>query len=363
MNHLPFKTAILQVADTGPMESLAVMFQSVGIECLLPDEKLRSELRSIGCDTVLDPSSLVRNMGYPPATLQSLAGIEAMNRRDVLFVDVKGVRSHPKIARRWSHLERRVLWYRINGGKPEHVTKADGFDCGDEINPPCPVVTPNQWYGLKSEAAPYKWEGRSYAFWPNFVRFDDYRRKRWHEHEHPDDRRPNPPVCLIHNLQGWGYGPMIPGVRDLGVKCYGKGSPDGLVPNHDVPNLLGLTLANVHLKSSDAPGYAIYETLAAACPLICPQRLIERCRMGDLLVPGETCLTFDHNTRRDIEEGHDADVALGEIAFHLERLKDPEVSREIGEAGKKKLKAIQWSPKKERDVGSFQDFLVRNYGG
>lgn len=31
------KTAILQVADTGPLESLVVMLRSVGYECFLPD--------------------------------------------------------------------------------------------------------------------------------------------------------------------------------------------------------------------------------------------------------------------------------------------------------------------------------------
>ncbi len=367
MNSLPFKTAILQVADTGPLESLVVMLRSVGIECLLPGNDVKQELRKIGCDTVLDVESLVKNMGYPrPIVETGTATLADMDRRDVLFVDVKGVRSHPKIVKRWKHLENRVLWYRINGGPPEHVIKADGFDCGDEVNPPCPVLTPNQWYadkwfGRPSDDPP-DWcaiDGRAYTCWPPFVRFGDMRRKRWHEYAPPDDL-PRDAVCLIHNLHGWGYGDMINRIKPLGVRCFGDRSPDGLVPNHDVPNLLALALANVHLKCSDAPGYAIYETLAAACPLICTQRLIDRCRMQELLIPGKTCLTFDHVQGRDMI-GDEFDVAAEEIKGHLERLRDPKESRRIGEAGRNRLNVLQWCDRSEHDKESLRSFLKKNY--
>lgn len=366
---LPFKRAVLQVADTGPLESLVVMLRTVGIECFLPDDKLKGDLRRIGCDTVLDVSSLVRGMGYSEPMKLPTAGPGIMWDKDILYVDVKGHRNGPKVVERWPNLKDRVLWYRINGDKPEHVVNARG-DHGDEINPPCPVLTPNQWYkdewfGRPSDDPP-DWcgaDGRAYTCWPPFVRFDAFSgRKRWTEYEHPDDRRPNASVCLIHNLEGWGYGRLIGPMREMGVKCHGAGSPDGLVPHHDVPNLLSLALCSVHLKSSDAPGYALYESLAAGCPVVCTRRLIWRCRMEELLIPNETCLVFDRETHDPLSD-EDVATCTAEVKTHLEFLRDPVNNRRVGENGRKRLREVTWSAKKAEDVESLRSFLQRNYGG
>lgn len=376
---LPFKRAVLQVADTGPLESLVVMLRTVGIECLLPDDKLKGDLRRIGCDTVLDVSSLVRGMGYSEPMKLPTAGPGVMWDKDVLYVDVKGHRNGPKVWNRWPNLRNRTLWYRINGGKPEHVVNARG-DHGDEINPPCPVLTPNQWYSrcLKCEGYGETNDGgipgtcdrcngegkekRSYTCWPPFVRFDEFKsRKRWTEYD-GDDRFPRDPICLIHNLEGWGYGRLIDPVRRLGVKCHGAGSPDGLVNHRDVPNLLSLALCSVHLKSSDAPGYAIYESLAAGCPVVCTRRLIWRCRMEELLIPNETCLVFDRETHDPLSD-EDVESCRSEITRHLEFLRNADRNRKIGEAGRERLREIAWSPKRESDVSSLASFLQRAFGG
>ncbi len=342
--------AILQVADTGPLESLVVMLRSIGIQCYLPSSSLKNELRRIGCDTVLDIESLVAGMGYERPFYMPQAGLADMARTDTLYVDVKAHRCHDKVVSRWPILQNRVLWYRINGGKPEHVIKAGGEDCGDEINPPCPILTPNQWYVLTSSEAPYKWEGKAYACWPPFYRFDEYQGERF--------LPPTSPICLIHNLQGWGYGRLIEPFKAMGVRMYGVGSPDGLIQHHWIRDMLGETLAYVHLKSSDAPGYALYEALAAACPIICTRRLIWRCRMEDLLVPGVTCLTFDRETHEGLTDDDVMDCTK-EVGEHLERLRDPGFNKQIGQAGRERLKDVMWNETK--DSASLLSFIQTNF--
>ena len=176
------KHAICQVADTGPLESLAVMLRAVGVEPLIPTEQLKNELRRLGCDTVLDIAGLVSGMGYEHPFKMGTAGVADMARTDVLYIDVKGHRNGPKVWSKWPGLEKRTLWYRINGAQPEHVVNANG-DHGDEINPPCPVLTPNQWYASCLHCTNHGTDDglrpcprcngtgkdvRAYAFWPPF---------------------------------------------------------------------------------------------------------------------------------------------------------------------------------------------------
>ena len=333
--------AILQVADQGPLESLVVMFRSQGIDCALPDVRLRDQLKKMGCDTVLSPEELEARMGYDRPIKLPLAGVADMSRTDVLYVDVKGHRNGPIVWQRWPSLKKRTLWYRINGGKPEHVIRMDGFDCGDEVNPPCPVLTPNQWY---------RDVDRAYTCWPPFYRFDEYLRERPVKKHHA--------ICLIHNLNGWGYGTLVNAVADLGVKCFGLGSPSGLLSHSEVGVRLTNALAMVHLKSSDAPGYAIYEAMAAGCPIICTRRLIWRCRMQDLLQPDVTCLVFDRETHDELT-GTEVVECRDEVAKHLEALRDPDENKRIGENGRLRLQQIMWNEK--RDGESLQSFLKRNY--
>lgn len=342
------KKAIIQCADQGPVESIVVMLRSVGYECYLPSEKLKRELRSIGHKLVLDISSLVKGMGYEWPIKLPEADLADMERPDVLYVDVKAHQCYDAVVRRWPNLKGRVLWYRIQGGKPEHVIKPSGEDCGDEANPPCPVLTPNLWY-----REPGPWRDRSYACWPPFYRFDDY------------DGRYNgvgygghytEPVCLIHNVSGWGYQALIDNMRSLGVKCYGASSPDGLIQHAQVKGVLASALCMVHLKSSDAPGYAIFESLAAACPIICTRRLIWRNRMSDLFIPGETCLVFDRETHDGLS-AKDVEECTAEVKNHLARLRDPGENQRVGRAGRERLKALMWD--ENRDAPSLREFMQR----
>ncbi len=343
-------TAILQVADCGPLESLVVMLRSAGWQCTLPNEELRGVLKRLNCDTVLSPQELTERMGYDlPMPLPS-AGVADMARTDVVYIDVKAHRNGPLIWKRWPSLRDKTLWYRINGGKPEHVVRADGFDCGDEVNPPCPVLTPNQWYDmLQPGEDPEGFD--SYVCWPPFHRWDDY--------QYPREIKYTAPICLIHSIGGWGYKDLIPHMQELGVKCHGDRSPDGLVNHREIPTLLSRTLAMVHLKSNDAPGYALYEAMAAGCPIICTRRLIWRCRMQELLIPGKTCLVFDRETHDGLTT-EDVVNCRVEVAECLHLLSNPNRNREIGEAGRQRLKELMWTA--ERDGQSLREFLGRHFG-
>lgn len=374
------KRAILQVADTGPLESLVAMLESVGYKCFLPNKHLRDRLRRLGCDTVLDIKGLVSGWGYEWPSLKDELGPEAMSDID-LFVDIKAHRNGPLVWKEWPRLIHRTLWYRINGGRPEHVIKKDGTDCGDEVNLNCPILTPNLWYqnclrcnGSSEEpwsdnldcgpriCSVCRGSGknlRAYAFWPPFVRFNEYFAKR---DRAPGGKWVEPPMCLIHNLVGWGYGKLVESVQALGVKCYGAGSPDGLVPHDKIPEMLSKSLAMVHLKSSDAPGYALYEALAAACPLIVSKRLIWRNRMEELYEPGVTCLAFDRETHDSLSD-EDVFQCKEQIRSHLDTLCNPRTNRDLGMAGMERLKSLMWGEgaNRERDVASLREFMERNF--
>lgn len=383
------KKAICQVADTGPLESLVMMLRTAGYEVWLPDAKLKRALTDLGCDTVADVAALVSGMGYDQPMALRTATLRDMDDCD-LYVDVKAHRNGPKIWEKWPRLKDRTLFYRINGGAPEHVirrwTDKDGVehveDCGDEVNLPCPILTPNLWYHCEHcndqgeivviyPHTPYPQSqatgtrevcpecvGRSksaYAVWPPFMRFAEY-----HEvyGRHTFSRNPTLPVCLIHRIEGWGYKAILDNMRKLGVRCYGAGSPDGLVQHRDVPKLLSECLAMVHLKSNDCPGYALYEALAAGCPIVLTRRLIWRMRMQDLFVPGETCLVFDRETHDGLSE-EDIVNCTREVHEALNQLQDPAENRRIGMAGHDRLKELMWDAK--RDGQSLNEFMQRNY--
>lgn len=351
------KTAILQCPDQGPVESLAVMLRAVGYECYLPSEMLRNRLRSLfgGKGLVLSPRDLTARMGYDPVFAMPEAPVSLMASTD-LYVDIKAHQVHDKIVKAWPNLKGKVLWYRINGAIPEHVVNANG-DHGDEINPPCPVLTPNQWYATEGA-----WSDRSYAMWPPFVRIGDYYDTHG-RHWNPDlAGRLAHPCCLIHGLHGWGYGALIDPMRQLGVRMYGVVAPDGLLQHGEVPELLSYAKCMVHLKSNDAPGYALYEALAAGCPVICTRRLIWRCRMESLLIPNETCLVFDRETH-DALSPDDVQRCTAEVASHLERLSDPRENERIGMAGRERLREVMWSSERAEDVESLRAFMERHYGG
>lgn len=378
------RVAILQCPDTGSLESLVIMLRAVGYECRLPSAAIKQELRRIGHKYVLDIDSLVRGMGYEYPLTMPEASLGDMDRDDVLYVDIKAHQHHDRIVARWPNLAGRVLWYRINGGAPEHVVKrdADGHvteDHGDERNPPCPILTPNLWYAdamvpvtgalvssaegavkAKQYLATAPWAGRAYACYPPFYRFDEYYPQYGRAGSPHVSLTFQPPVCLIHGVNGWGYRDLVDPLRALGVKCHGAPSPDGLIPHKQIPVTLSRTLCMVHLKSSDAPGYSLYECLAAACPVVCTRRLIWRCRMGDLLIPGKTCLVFDRETHDGLTPDDVADCTR-EVSEHLELLRDPEVNRTIGMAGRERLRELMWSESRTENVEGLRAFLGRHY--
>jgi hypothetical protein len=368
------RLAVCQVADAGPLESLVAMLDAVGYDCVIPDEPLRHELKrtyatsKTGTGLVLSPRELTRGMGYDPVNVPE-GSLQSMEVCD-LFVDVKAHQVHDVLVKRWPRLRGKVLWYRINGGEPEHVVNARG-DHGDEVCPPCPVLTPNQWYGVvetslsqtepkvntRYRGVPLKTHERAYCCWPPFARMGDY---------NPDDRpldggQYTPPICLIHSVKGWGYHDLVEPVRKLGVKVYGTGSPDGLIPHHEARRLLKTALCVVHLKSSDAPGYALYEALAAGCPVVCTGRLIWRCNMGSLLQPGYSCLTFD---RRESHAGLTPDQVTSDandIWYYLNCLRDVTFNRRVGSAGYRRLNEVTWSYDDVSHVDSLHAWLVDNF--
>lgn len=373
------KMAILQVADTGPLESLVMMLHTAGYDCYCPNTALRNELRKIGCDTVIDIDWLVREWGYdnPFGGNINWAYKPAMEQAD-LYVDVKAHRNYDKVVRRWPNLAGKVLWYRINGGKPEHVIRADGFDCGDEVNPPCPVLTPNLWYkplkwcrdcgevgdatacdftGLCSNGHD-NWEHvtpHAYACWPPFRR-----QYMYYDTLGRVESNYGPPVCLIHNLENWGYRALVDNIRKLGVKCYGRGSPDGLIEHRDIPELLSKSMAMVHLKSSDAPGYALYEGLSAACPLVVSRRLIWRNRMEGMFIPDKTCLVFDRETHDELSPA-DVERCTDEIETALQKLRQPEYNHQIGFNGNERFCKLTWQAWRPYDVKSLSLFMERHF--
>ncbi len=351
------KTAILQVADTGPLESLVVMLRSAGYECKLVDDRLQGELRALGCDNVTTIRGLVENWGYEQPFPLPTAEPDDMHDAD-LYVDVKAHRNGPRVIARWPELRGRVLWYRINGTEPEHVINQNG-DHGDEVNLEFPVLTPNLWYrscpSTNKQCKPgtprgANWGGMAYPCWPPYVRFDEHP---------PRNQAPfTAPLCLVHNVAGWGFGPVCDAFRALGIAVHGRGSPDGLLPHRDALARLRSALCMVHMKSSDSPGYALYESVAAGCPVVCSRRLPWRNRMEELFEDGVTCLMYDvaHHGPHDVAE------CEREVRGHLVRLADPRENARIARNARERLSELMWSDGDPVDAAGFAAFMVRHFG-
>lgn len=344
------KLAILQMADTPQIESSAVMLRTAGYEVKVCSDDVRTALVRAGCDTVLGVKQMI-SCGYDeldPSVKE--ATLSEMDTCD-LFVEIK-VRNVHKIWKRWPRLECKTVWWRVNGARPEHVIKPDGKggmeDCGNEMDPPCPVISADLWYGIPE----YNQHNRNYVFWPPYPRQADYDPSRRDGRTTYDS-----PFCLCHGIYGWGFKHVIPACIERGVRIFGVNAPEGILHHSKVADLTASGLCMVHIKGVDCPGWALYEAMLSGCPVVLPRLCIERMRGHELFEDGITCLAFglpgDEHGRGDI----DFDLCMREIDDHTVRLRDPSENRRIGLAGRERLLGLMWSV--ERNGDDFKSYMER----
>ena len=161
------------------------------------------------------------------------------------------------------------------------------------------------------------------------------------------------PLGFLHGANGWGYKRFLPHLTDK-IDIYGYKSPKGLLQQGFVKHFLSETLCLIHLKTSDAPGYALYEAFASGVPVVVPQFFIDNTKYHDLFIDGETCLVFGkgqerwhHDSLHEPKESFEA--TLKSIDECIERLSDPEENYRIGINGLFKWKELTRWTSKERD--------------
>lgn len=349
------KLAVLQMSDTPQIESSAVMLHAAGYEVMVCGPQLRDELKgmkfdcvvgveqavSYGCDP-LDPELNIRQ-----ATVDDL-------RRCDLWVDIK-VNNLALAWNRWPRLKGRTAFWRVNGARPEHVRRPDGkggiIDCGDEANPGCPTITANLWYGIEL----YDPDKKNYTFWPPYPRAHYFAPEERERHR----GKQLPPFALIHGVNGWGFKEIVPKCVDMGVRIYGHNSPAGPITHSRVPYIVERSLAMVHIKGSDCPGWSLYEALLGGCPVICARWMVKRMIGEALFEDGVTCLLFgvecDETGRGDAR----FDLCVDDIHRHLETVKDPHENHRIGMAGRDRLLSLMWDV--DRDGPGFKAYCERSF--
>lgn len=310
------RKAIINMADTGAMESTLHMLTMIGYDCYRPDESLLQVLRKIGLSNVLSVDDMVKDWGYARPRLDKITREGDMEDCD-LFVDTKAHTNYNLIVDRWPNLKDKVLWCCLNGGDPKK--RKDGLPWTD---PPCPILTNNQWY-LDYE--------RAYTFIPYYTRFNERFRLDFR----------SPPICLVHNVQGWGYGEHLPKLKELGVRFYGGGDGNEKLLSHaDAMFRLAAASCLMHVKVGDTVGYAMLEAMASECPFFCTQFYIDECRLHDILIPGETCLTFNVNNLDSLKEQWEDTKGMAKIA----------------KTAKSHLLEMMW-----RDVYEFEMFMREHF--
>lgn len=338
------KLAILQMADTPQIESSAVMLRHAGYEVKVCGQALRNELQRAGCDTVLAVQTMI-DIGYDALdpSIQEAQPWE-MEKCD-LFCEIK-CRNLEKIWWRWPRLRNRTAWWRVNGARPEHVIRDLGHgkveDCGNEMEPECPVITANLWYGEPEYDRP---PGTNYVFWPPYPRARDYDPIR--RGNYLSCNEPGKPFGLIHGIYGWGFKEIVGRVKDLGVDLYGSNAPAGMVHHRVVSDLVATRLCMVHLKGVDCPGWSLYEALLGGCPVVVPRWLIHRMLAFDLFKEGETCYAFGSVPNEHGRGPMDWDLCVQEIETVLAILSDRENNLGIGMAGRERLLELMWRPDKD----------------
>jgi len=166
------------------------------------------------------------------------------------------------------------------------------------------------------------------------------------------------PIGFLHGGYGWGFARYFPALESS-VDIYGWRSPEGLIPQFTVRDKLAKAKCFVHLKSNDAPGYALYEAFASGVPIIVPQYFINATRFQDMFIDGETCLVFGKDaeslrddTTRETKEHYDK--IINEIKDHIKRLSDPDENYRIGINGLFNWKKLtRWTSEKANKLKSY----------
>lgn len=171
------------------------------------------------------------------------------------------------------------------------------------------------------------------------------------------------PIGLVHGGRGWGFARYFPALEH-DIDLFGRSCPGGILPQYAVKQKLSTAQCLVHLKSCDAPGYALYEAFASATPIVVSQFFVNNTRYHDLFIDGETCLIFGkgyekyhHGSAadepREVYEG-----VIQEIRDCIRRLADSEENYRIGTNGLFKWRELtRWTSTK-RDA--LREYLSYN---
>lgn len=311
--------------DTKPAESLALMLESLGHEVfMLTDQAIQKYYKQGYRGGVT--SDLLKSMGYYQARIKPTDTLEGFD----MFFDLKlqdleaMLEIHPDI---------KGALYVINGG-------CDGYE---HYGLHYPTITNNFW--IKN----------AFHVWSPPV--DDYTPR--------EEMGKDTPIGLLHNAYGWGFTSYINEiVKKTEVRIYGDyGSPAGKIKNEQVEEKMRDSLCFLHLKSSDCPGWALYEAFETATPVVLPSLLAARMKMEEMYIDGETCLTFgdnifeqDKDDPRIIREEVDKEMpaAIDELCEKVEKLKDPEYNKKIGMQGHLHWKKLtEWTPEKQEALTNY----------
>lgn len=320
--------AVLTGMDTKPAMSLALMLESIGYEVFMLTDSALKRYKEKGYTGGVQ-ASLLKHMGYAEAKIKPTESAEGDIFFDLKLNEGETMKTiHPDI---------NLALYVINGGK-------DGYeDYGNHY----PTITNNFW--VKN------------AFLVYSPMVGEMKVK-----EKPGTE---PPIDLLHNAYNWGFGSHLNNIIEkTGLRVFGSyGSPMGIIHNDQVEEYLHNTTAFVHIKSSDCPGWALWEAFATGTPVVVPSLFIKRMHFEDLYIDGETCLTWGDNLFEDIlhepgvfKEFIDREMpkAIEELASKVELLKDPEYNTKIGMGGHNKWKELtEWTAEKQQKL---KDYL-NNY--
>lgn len=169
-------------------------------------------------------------------------------------------------------------------------------------------------------------------FWPAYPLLEDL---------HPrDGYSTSRLLTVIENAQGWSNLPVLEKLRDdprTRLELFGGGPPDWSrrVPQKDLFRKMRECLTFYHLKPFDTPGLAVMEAAVQGVPILFPPDWLRSTQATDIFEDGKSCVV--------VETGVEAVVAAAA------RLKDPDLNREIGHEGARRLReAMDWTRNKPR---------------